>query len=244
MARSRRTLAWTAGLAVVVVVGVAAVGAWWYFFRNDAPEQASIQAAAETLDGEGASPSAATRAEGTWTVDPSVGRFQDFSGTWAGYRFDEQLAKIGAVTAVGRTPGVTGRMIVEGGKVTDVDLAVDLTKLKSDKDRRDNALHHRGLESDTYPTATFRLTEPIALPAGAGTGGKVSTTATGELTAHGMTKPVKVAIDAEVANGRIAVVGRAPLSMSRFGIEAPTGFAVLAIEDQGMFEFQIFFTRA
>jgi polyisoprenoid-binding protein YceI len=72
----------------------------------------------------------------------------------------------------------------------------------------------------------------------------VSTTATGELTAHGVTKPVKVAIDAQVANGRIAVVGRAPLAMSRFGIKAPTGFAVLAIKDQGMFEFQIFFTRA
>jgi polyisoprenoid-binding protein YceI len=243
MARSRRTLG-MAALAVVVVLGVAAFGGWWYFFRNDAPEEASIQAAAETLDQQGGKAAASTEADGTWTVDPSVGQFADFSGTWAGYRFDEQLVKLGAVTAVGRTPAVTGNMTVEGGKVTDVALKVDLTTLKSDKARRDKALHHRGLESDKYPMATFTLTEPIALPASADAAGKMSTTAAGMLTAHGVSKPVDVAVEAKVANGKIAVVGRAPLMMSQYGIKAPTGYSVLAIKDQGMFEFQIFFTKA
>jgi hypothetical protein len=49
--------------------------------------------------------------DGTWTVDQSVGSFTRFTGTWAGYRFDEELVRIGTNTAVGRTPNVTGTMM-------------------------------------------------------------------------------------------------------------------------------------
>ena len=90
----------------------------------------------------------------------------DFTSTLAGYRFDEELVSIGANTAVGRTPDVTGTMTVAGGAVTAVDVEVDLTTLDSDSDRRDGALRTRGLESDRFPTATFRLTEPVALSTG------------------------------------------------------------------------------
>ena len=44
--------------------------------------------------------------DGTWTVDPSIGSFSDFSGSFVGYRVDEELANVGAATAVGRTPDV------------------------------------------------------------------------------------------------------------------------------------------
>jgi len=240
MARTRRTIGLVAG-AAVAVLALAIAGGVWLFFRDDAPEQASIEAAGKTL-GQGSGGDAAARADGTWTVDPTVGRFADFSNTWAGYRFHEQLSKIGAVTAVGRTPGVTGTMTVAGGKVTDVALHVDLTRLKSDKAFRDKALHHRGLESDKYPTATFELDGPVAIPA-PGSAGQVSTTIDGTLTAHGVTRDVEVAVDARMTNGRIAVVGRAPVQMSAFDIKPPTGYAVLSIKDEGMFEFQIFFTK-
>jgi len=239
MARTRRrTIGLVAG-AAVAVLAVAIAGGLWFFFRDDAPEQASIEAAGKTL-GQGSGDAA--RADGTWTVDPTVGKFADFSNTWAGYRFNEQLSKIGAVTAVGRTPGVTGTMTVDGGKVTDVALNVDLTKLTSDKAYRDKALHHRGLESDKYPMATFKLADPVAIPA-AGSSGQVTTTVDGTLTAHGVTKDIKVDVEARMSNGHIAVVGRAPVQMSAFNIKPPTGYAVLSIKDAGMFEFQIFFTK-
>ena len=51
---------------------------------------------------------------GTWTIDPSVGSFSDFSGTFVGYRVQETLASIGAQTAVGRTPDVTGTVTADG----------------------------------------------------------------------------------------------------------------------------------
>ena len=154
----------------------------------------------------------------------------------------EQLASIGANTAVGRTPDVSGSMTVEGNQVTAVDVDVDLTTLQSDSGHRDAAIRGRGLQSDQFPTASFKLTEPLALPDA--TGDSLTATATGELTLHGVTRPVTVEVQADVSGSTAAVVGQAPIVLSDYGIEAPTGFSVLSIDENGTFEFQIFFTKA
>ena len=119
MARSRRTLGILAGVAVVVLV-IVGFGTWYLFIRDDAPEAANIETAGETLDqaGDGDEAAGASTVDGSWAVDTSVGSFDDFSGTWAGYRVDEELASIGANTAVGSTPDVSGTMEVTGEEVT------------------------------------------------------------------------------------------------------------------------------
>jgi polyisoprenoid-binding protein YceI len=244
MAGSRRKVGVIAA-AAVVAVAIVGVAGWWFLIRDDAPSEADIGTASETLseaDGEGA-PSV-DGVEGEWSVDPSIGSFDDFSGTWAGYRFDEELAGVGANTAVGRTPDVTGSMTVEGGEVSAVDIEVDLTTLKSDNGTRDGALRSRGLESETFPAATFRLTSPLALPDGVASGERVTAQATGDLTIHGVTNEVTLDVEAEIADSTAAVVGHAPVVLADFGIEAPTGFSVLSIKDEGTFEFQVFFTRS
>jgi polyisoprenoid-binding protein YceI len=134
-------------------------------------------------------------------------------------------------------------MTVAGEEVAAVDVEVDLTTLESDSGTRDGALRSRGLESDQFPTATFSLTEPVELPDGLSGDGSASASATGELTIHGVTKEVAVEVDVDLAGSTAAVVGQAPVLLSDFGIEAPTGFSVLSIQDDGVFEFQIFFTR-
>ncbi len=248
MARSRATLGLVAGVAVLVLV--IGVGGWYFFIRDDAPEEANIEAAAETLDAQGGSPTSAadpagapSAVDGTWAVDTTVGSFDDFSGTWAGYRVDEELAGIGSQTAVGRSPNVTGTLTVQNGQVTAVDVDVDLTALKSDSEQRDGAIRSRGLQSDQYPTASFSLTQPIAIPDELDSGQQASTQAAGELTLHGVTKPVAIDVDAKMANGTVAVTGNAPIKLTDFGIEAPTGFRVLSIQDDGTFEFQVFFVK-
>jgi polyisoprenoid-binding protein YceI len=245
MARSRRFL--TIGGGVLVVLLIAGFAGWWFLIRDDAPEEASIGEASRTLDESAGSGSSSESLDGTWTVDTSVGAFDfdagDFSGTWAGYRFDEELGGIGAQTAVGRTPGVSGTMTVEGDEVTAVDVEVDMTRLQSDEDRRDNAIRSRGLETDRFPTGTFTLTEPLAVPEGIDSGERVEATATGELTLHGVTRPATLDVEAELRGESGVVVGRAPVAMADYDIEPPTNAFVLSVDSEGIFEFQIFFTK-
>lgn len=244
MARSRRFLAIGGGVLVVLVV--AGFAGWWFLIRDDAPEEASIDEAAQTLDEGGGSGSGGSL-EGTWTVDTGIGSFDydadDFSGTWAGYRFDEELGGLGANTAVGRTPAVSGTMTVEGDQVTAVDVEVDMTQLQSDEDRRDNAIRSRGLETDRFTTGTFTLSEPLDLPEGIESGERVDATVTGELTLHGVTQPATVEVEAEMRGDSAVIVGQAPVAMSDFDIEPPTNAFVLSVDEEGTFEFQIFFSR-
>lgn len=230
------------GVVAVVLVIAAGVGVWWVFFRDDAPAEANIDTASETLEeddgGEGASDG---DLNGTWAVDGDIGSDDDDTSTFVGYRMQEELAGIGSATAVGRTHDVTGDVTVAGDEVTEATFEVDMTTLTSDRDQRDNALHSRGLETDTYPTATFTLTEPFALPADQT---QATVTAVGDLELHGVTQQVSIEIDATLDGTTAALVGSLPVALADYDIEAPTiPGRVLSIEDNGELEFQVFLTK-
>jgi len=243
MARPRRTLIGV--VLLLVVVATAGFAGWWFLIRDDAPPRADIDTASETLaEAGGGEDVAVGDLVGDWAVDDSVGSFDDFSGTWAGYRFDEELASVGANTAVGRTPGVTGGMTVSEDQVTAVDVEVDMTALQSDQDRRDQTIKSRGLETEHFPTGSFTLTEPVDLPDGVETGERVQAIATGDLTLHGVTREVTVDLEAELTGDRAVVVGSSPVALADFDIEPPTNAAVLSVSGEGEFEFQIFFAKS
>jgi polyisoprenoid-binding protein YceI len=180
---------------------------------------------------------------GSWVVDTRSGSFTDFTSTFAGYRIDEELGNVGAHTAVGRTPNVSGSLRIDGSSITDVSVTVDMTTLQSDDDRRDNQLRMRGLETDAFPTATFELTAPIDIPQGPKEGETVTAEATGDLTLHGVTKQVTVPIQARWTGDRIEVVGSVDVALADFGIEPPTGFFVLSVADHGTVELHLLFDR-
>ena len=68
-----------------------------------------------TTAGDGSTP-AVTDVAGTWVVDTSTGEFdfESATGTFVGFRIQEELAGIGSTTAVGRTGEVTGSITIEG----------------------------------------------------------------------------------------------------------------------------------
>ncbi len=243
--------------AAVVIVALLAVGVWYFYLRDDAPEAVNLEAATEQLtsttadggDGAGTGSTDTTQAapagiEGTWVVDNESGDFnlETATGSFAGFRVEEELASIGATTAVGRTDDVTGSITITGNTLESADLEVDLTQIVTDQSRRDSRVQD-ALETEQFPTATFVLTEPIDLGPGAAEGDAVSVDATGDLTIHGVTNAVTVALEAQLVDGTSVVIGSIPIVFSDFGVEAPTAPVVLSVSDEGTVEFQLLFAR-
>ena len=174
----------------------------------------------------------------------------DLTGTWVladtgesfvGYRIGETFADIGTATAVGRTSDIVAELDFDGSAITRVEITADLRNLRSDQSRRDQALRTRGLETDRYPSATFRLTEPIAISALPAEGETLSATASGTLELHGVTNQISVALEGQLAQGLVVVIGSTDIALADYEIDPPTNFRVLSIEDIGVMEFQIVF---
>ena len=136
--------------------------------KDDAPAEVDLQTATQTLDT--AAAATADRLGGdrtsaaTWVVDTSVGTFdyEDSTGTFVGFRVEEELTGIGSTTAVGRTPTVSGTITIDGTTLTAATIEADMTAITTNDGRRDDKVQD-ALETSTYPTATFVLTEPIEL---------------------------------------------------------------------------------
>ncbi|MFA5886088.1 MAG: YceI family protein [Acidimicrobiia bacterium] len=243
-------------IAVVLALVVAAGAVWCFVFRDDAPAEVSLERATKSLDdattattaagpatGSAGSGSAADGLDGAWTVDPTIGSFSDFSSSFAGFRVQEQLAGVGAKTAVGRTPEVTGTMKLQGTTIPAASFEVDMTSLTTDDARRDGAIRTQSIETARFPKATFTLTEPVELASLPAEGEQIAVDATGTLTLHGVTKSVTIPLEAQREGNVIAVVGQLEIPFSDFDIDKPSAAAVLSVDDKGVMEVQLFFTR-
>lgn len=174
---------------------------------------------------------------GTWTIS-------DRGVSFVGYRIGEELANIGTATAVGRTSDIVATLEFDGVMITAVTIEADLRTLRSDQGFRDSALRTRGLESDTYPFATFVLLEPIpidALPVGDAT---LNVTVNGTLDLHGVTNPVSISLQGQYVDGLVVVAGSTEIVLTDYDIEAPTGFRVLSIDEVGIMEFELVFEQS
>ena len=229
-------------LAVIVVGGAVGggYGLWYLFLRPGGP--AAVGGA--VVFPSGAPVAAPASLDGTWNVNDSLGSMTDFSASWVGYRVKEQLAGIGANTAIGRTPKVTGSMTLTGTVVSNVQVTGDLTALQSDDPNRDDQLHHQAIDTDHFPTAAFKTTTPIDLGSLPAEGATVSVVANGTLTLHGVTRPLDITVQAARQGGVIGVTGSMNIVFADFGFNGPTSFAVLTVEDHGIMELHVLFTHA
>ena len=173
----------------------------------------------------------------------------DFDGTWTllpddsfvGYRVREQLAFLPAPNdAVGRTSAVEGSLQIDGFEVTATTVTADLAQLQSDEARRDFTIRGNGLQSDTFPEATFVLSDPIAFDARPAEGEVVDLQATGELTLHGVTREVTLPLQARWDGGQIAVVGSLEVAFADYGITPPS-IGPASVQDHGTIELQLVF---
>ena len=223
-------------LTLAIAIGIVAVaagggGIWYMFFRDAGPAPVSLPS-----QDPGSSAGTGGTLGGSWTVDAS--------GSFVGYRVQEQLVGIGANTAVGRTSSVTGSLTATGTAIAAVEMTADLSTLRSDSQQRDGRLRDDGLQTSQFPTATFKLTAPIELGSVPAEGQTVSVTATGDLTIHGTTKSVQIPLQAQLKDGAVTVVGSIDIAFADYGFSGPTSFKVLSVEDHGIMEFQLVFRHA
>ncbi len=141
----------------------------------------------------------------------------------------------GSVTLTGTTAALG---------VSTATFTVDVSKLTSDDSRRDDHLRSLGIQTDQYPTTTFVLTNPIALPADATDGTAFKVSATGKLTIHGTTKVVTIPITARVNGSAVELVGSITFPFEQFGMTPPNVFGFVSVVDSATMEFDIHLQHA
>lgn len=241
--------------ALILAIGLGGYLAYDQVLSGDsvAPLALATPAPEATVN---ASPSNAVAPSETGSSDEPATGDGDVAGTWtvtdgsqAGYRVREQLASLSAESdAVGRTSDITGSITVESDgtttTVTEGSLTVDTTTITSDEDRRDNRLRTEGLQTDSFPTATFVLTQPIEVPAAAVTGTVSDLSLVGDLTLHGVTQAVSIPAQAQLVDGTIQVQGSITFPLADYDIVAPNiGGFIISIADEGTLEFLVTFAK-
>lgn len=242
-------------LGMATVVAAALFGGWYFFIRGDEPAPVSLAGAVASVSDAAATATAAATtsatAEGESSATPTAPSDGSVEGTWTlvpadsfvGYRVNEQLVTVGATEAVGRTSAVTGSLEFDGSAITAVEVVADLTRLKSDDDRRDGRLRTQGIQWGTFPEASFVLAEPIAIDGVPAEGETISATAVGDLTLHGVTNRVDFPLEGTLSNGVVVVVGSLLIQFADYDMEAPSAMSVVSVDDQGVIELQMVFSR-
>jgi polyisoprenoid-binding protein YceI len=240
-----RWLRWLVGVPIGVVVAVTA-GTWLYLnvIRDPPPGRLTLDAAADDQRDETTSttapdgPTTSTAAGGARGVD---GPWKAATGSQAGYRVSEILNGQRA-EAVGRTSAVEGTLTIEGTRATKATFTVDLATVASDESRRDNQFRGRIMDVANHPDATFALAEPIDFGTIPDVGGRLTASATGDLTLRGTTQSVTFPLEAERTAAGFTVAGSIPITFSDYGIPNPSA-GPAQVGDEGELELLVVFAR-
>jgi polyisoprenoid-binding protein YceI len=171
----------------------------------------------------------------TWNVDAS---------SKATIRVREQLVRLPSpidalITITGAQGGFT--LNPDGTFAPGSKVSVDMTTITTDDRQRTDSIRRDPLEvtrfrtSELVPKTTSALTLP--LPAS----GEFAFKLSGDLTLHGVTKPVTFDVRATRAGGKLTATATANPSwkFGDFGMEPPTSFSVLSIVDEIRMEFAL-----
>jgi polyisoprenoid-binding protein YceI len=189
---------------------------------SSAPTQAPATAAPAV-----AAPAAVAAGATRWTLDPA--------GSEARFKAREQLAGHDLPNdAIGKTKSVQGAIVVDPQGAVSADQSkfeVDLGTLTSDQSRRDNFIKRSTLDTAQYPTAVFVPTGVTGLPASIPDSGNGAFQLTGNLTIHGVTKPVTWDVTAKKSGNQLTGTASTVIKLVDFGMTPPKVPVVLSIED-------------
>ena len=236
--KKRRIVLTTAAL-VIVIGAMAAYGVWRVI--SNAPDEVSLDAAVASLEtSEVVGQDLSTG--GTWVIDSDSGSFtfEEASGSFVGFRIKEELARIGKITAVGRTGEVDGELRIGAGELQSVSVSADLSTLITNDSRRDRAARN-ALNVSENPIASFSMDKPVALSATDGSA--VSLKVKGELLINGIGREAEFDLQAQLVGETVVVVGSTEVVFADYDVEVPSAVIVVSAEDHGVVEFQLLFVR-
>jgi polyisoprenoid-binding protein YceI len=153
----------------------------------------------------------------------------------ASYKVREQLARLSFPTdAVGKTDQVSGQIVIAKDGTVDTSsskFTVDLTNLQTDSSMRDNFVRRNVLQTDQYPQAVFVPKQVSGLPTPLPPTGNVSFKLTGDLTLHGVTKPVTWDVSGTADSGTANGTATTSFKFGDFNMQQPQVPVVLSVVD-------------
>ena len=168
-------------------------------------------------------------------------------GNVARYRVREQLARVNFPSdAIGSTSGLSGALVLgDDGRVvaTESKITVDVTGLKSDRDRRDGFVQHRTIETDRFPTVELVPIKLNGLPWPLPSSGKFDFELQGNLTVHGATHSTLWKVSAEARDGGFTGTASTSFTFADFGLEKPQVMMVLSVDDTIHLEYDFHLRR-
>lgn len=219
----RRWWRWIgAGVAALVVAGVAAVAA----FIELGPPAAPLTLPA----GRVAPPSGPLG--GSWQAGP---------GSVAGFRVAETA--LGLSNEVGgRTSAVTGTVVIAGRQVTSAAFRVDLRPVTvGGKHQPQFAV---SLGTREHPFAVVALAGQVSLSPSFAAGSTFTARVPARVTMNGITRTVVVTLTARRSGSALQVAGSFPVEFARWHIRQPQGFGPLgSLASHGDGEFRLALAR-
>ncbi|NOT09783.1 MAG: YceI family protein [Gemmatimonadales bacterium] len=149
--------------------------------------------------------------------------------------------------AIGATSTITGGLVIDAKGMVDRArsiFTVDLTTLKSDRDRRDNFIKRRTIVTDSFPNAVLAVTEVKGLPAKLPVSGNFTFTLIGDFTIRGVTKPTTWEVAATAAGGAFTGKATTHITFGDFNMTRPRVPVVLSVVDDIKLEYDFHFIRA
>lgn len=201
------------------------------------PPQPAAPTAAPAATPETAAPAEATAAPESASAGASTITLKIVPDeSKASYAVDETFLNQNnrLVTAVGVTTIVNGEIILDPQNPANTrvgEITVDISALKSDSDRRDNAIRRDWLESAKYPIARFVPTAYEGLPASYEIGQELSFKMTGDMTVRDTTIPVTWDVVARYDGSQLVGTATTQIKMSSFNFAAPSIAGILRAED-------------
>ncbi|MBV8720040.1 MAG: YceI family protein [Chloroflexi bacterium] len=159
----------------------------------------------------------------------------DASATHASYHAHEQLVGRNLPSdAVGTSSAVSGTIVLNADGSIDSaqsQIGVDLSQLTSDESRRDNFIKGNTLQTSRFPMATFTPLDASGLPTPLPQSGQATFQLIGDLTVHGVSRPVTWQVTAQFDPASVTGDATTDVNISDFGMTPPKAGPVLSIQD-------------